>query len=161
MPSDITLVRSLPICPRAHKLSLHWLSRTLSNLKGLNLLTETWAASLDLPRSLSLCRISVTGPPRHVIRKHGSCPLPLLAEGEHCYGVGGAGPLLHAGLKITSIFKAEEESLQTQRRRRLPRDRSSRSLTLLPNAFPLYLADWMGWCICRPIQTQRNLYQCI
>lgn len=102
--------------------------------KGLNLLTETWAWSLDLPRSLSLCRISVTGPPRHVTRKRGSCPLPLLAEGEHCYRVGGAGQLLHTGLKITSIFKAEEESLQAQRRRRLPRDRSSR--LLLPNSFP-------------------------
>ncbi|KAF4099046.1 hypothetical protein G5714_021076 [Onychostoma macrolepis] len=54
------------------------LRRTQAVLKGLNPLAETWASSLDL----ALCRISVTGPLRHVTRKRGSCPLPLLAEGN-------------------------------------------------------------------------------
>lgn len=64
---------------------------------------------------------------RHVTRKSGSLPLPLLTERKYCNRRGRRWALLRRRLKITGIFKAAEESQGRQRLDSLPPGRSSLS----------------------------------
>lgn len=80
---------------------------------------------------------------RHVIRKCGSHPFPLLTERKHCNRGGRRWALLRRWLKITGIFKAAEESQGRQRLDSLPPGRSSLLprnlfLSLLPRLTPFH-----------------------
>lgn len=85
-----------------------------------------------LPPSLNLIQL----PERHVTRKCGSPPFPLLTERKYCNRGGRRWALLRCWLKITGIFKAAEESQGRQRLDSLPPGRSS----LLPRS--LFFADF-------------------
>lgn len=76
----------------------------------------------NFPSCVSLLRLPEL---RHMTRKCGSPPFPLLTERKYCNRGGRRWALLRRRLKITGIFKAAEESQGRQRLDSLPPGRSS------------------------------------